>query len=40
MSYSFDIKSSVDLLNELSRRVEDYSNDQLSSGGRLRKREK
>lgn len=32
MSYSFDIKSSVDLLNELSRRVEDYSNDQLSSG--------
>lgn len=32
MSYSFDIKSSMDLLNELSRRVEDYTNDQLSSG--------
>lgn len=32
MSYSFEIKSSVDLLNELSRRVEDYKNDQLSSG--------
>lgn len=32
MSYSFEIKSSVDLLNELSRRVEEYKNDQLSSG--------
>lgn len=32
MSYSFDIKSSVDLLNELSRRVEDYNNDPISSG--------
>ena len=32
MNYSFDIKSSVDLLNELSRRVEDYNHNQLSSG--------
>lgn len=30
--YSFDIKSSADLLNELSRRVDDYNNDPLSSG--------
>lgn len=32
MSYSFEIRSSVDLLNELSRRVDDYNNDNLSSG--------
>lgn len=32
MSYSFEIKSSEDLLNELCRRFDDYNNDKLSSG--------
>lgn len=32
MGYSFEIKSSVDLLNELCRRFDDYNNDSLSSG--------
>ncbi|MGP1014283.1 hypothetical protein [Serratia sp. CY66712] len=32
MGYSFEIRSSVDLLNELSRKVDDYKNDNLSSG--------
>lgn len=32
MGYSFEIRSSIDLLNELSCRVDDYNNDNLSSG--------
>ncbi len=32
MSYSFEIKSSEDLLNELCQRFDDYNNDKLSSG--------
>ncbi|EPD5446352.1 hypothetical protein ACSBIA_004860 [Enterobacter hormaechei] len=32
MGYSFEIRSSVDLFNELSCRVDDYNNDNLSSG--------
>lgn len=32
MGYSFEITSSIDLLNELSCRVDDYNNNNLSSG--------
>ncbi|MFT6390376.1 MAG: hypothetical protein ACJAUP_003778 [Cellvibrionaceae bacterium] len=32
MSYSFDIKTSVDLYNELLRRVDEYNKDYMSSG--------
>ena len=32
MSYSFDIKTSMDLFNELSKRVEEYNKNPMSSG--------
>jgi hypothetical protein len=32
MNYSFDIKTSIDLYNELLKRVEEYNNDCMSSG--------